>query len=62
MMSVALDDALSLRARGELVCARQQVSVAADLLGRLAGVAHGVLRCREPGAGGALATYPPSSR
>ena len=36
MMSVALDDALSLRARGELVCARQQVSVAADLLGRLA--------------------------
>ena len=38
MMSVALDDALTLRARGELVCARQQVSVAADLLGRLAGV------------------------
>jgi hypothetical protein len=37
MMSVALDDALSLRARGELVCARQQVHVAADLLGRLAG-------------------------
>jgi hypothetical protein len=36
MMSVALDDALSLRARGELVCARQQVRVAADLLGRLA--------------------------
>lgn len=36
MMSVALDDALSLRARGELVCARQQVSMAADLLGRLA--------------------------
>jgi hypothetical protein len=36
MMSVALNDALSLRARGELVCARQQVSVAADLLGRLA--------------------------
>jgi len=35
MMSVALDGALSLRARGELVCARQQVSVAADLLGRL---------------------------
>lgn len=35
MMSVALDDALSLRARGELVCARQQVSVAADFLGRL---------------------------
>ena len=38
MMSGALDDALTLRARGELVCARQQVSVAADLLGRLAGV------------------------
>jgi hypothetical protein len=36
MMSVALDEALSLRARGELVCARQQVSVAADLLERLA--------------------------
>src|ERR1700676_5746669 len=35
MMSVALDDALSLRARGELICARQQVSIAADLLGRL---------------------------
>lgn len=35
MMSVALDDALTLRARGELVCARQQVSVAADLLERL---------------------------
>jgi hypothetical protein len=35
MMSVALDDALSLRASGEVVCARQQVSIAADLLGRL---------------------------
>jgi hypothetical protein len=35
MMSIALDDALSLRARGELVCARQQVSTAADLLERL---------------------------
>ncbi|MBZ5696178.1 MAG: hypothetical protein LAN36_12560 [Acidobacteriia bacterium] len=35
MMSVALDEALSLRASGELVCARQQVSIAADLLGRL---------------------------
>lgn len=32
MMSVALDDALSLRSRGELVCAQQQVAVAADLL------------------------------
>jgi hypothetical protein len=36
MMSVALDDALSLRARGELVCARQQVSVTADLMDSLA--------------------------
>jgi len=35
MMSVALDEALSLRARGELVCARQQVAVVADLQGRL---------------------------
>jgi len=36
MMSVSLDDALSLRARGELVRARQQVSVSADLLEHLA--------------------------
>ncbi|MGH9717354.1 MAG: hypothetical protein ACRD4R_11595 [Candidatus Acidiferrales bacterium] len=36
MMSVALDDALSLRSRGELVCARLQVAVAADLLETLA--------------------------
>ncbi len=36
MMSVALDEALSLRAGGELVCARQQVSISADLLDRLA--------------------------
>jgi hypothetical protein len=36
MMSVALDEALSLRASGELVCARQQVSIAAGLLGRFA--------------------------
>ena len=36
MMSVALDDALSLRARAELVCARQHVSVAAYLLDNLA--------------------------
>lgn len=35
MMSVALDEALSFRASGELICARQQVSVAADLLERL---------------------------
>jgi hypothetical protein len=32
MMSVALDDAFSLRARGELICARQQVCVSGDLL------------------------------
>lgn len=37
MMSIALDDALSLRSRGELVCARQQTSVASDLLEQLAG-------------------------
>jgi len=36
MMSVALDEALTLRTRGELICARQQVSVATDLLARLA--------------------------
>ena len=36
MMSVALNDALSLRARGELVCARQQVSIAAQLFSRFA--------------------------
>ena len=35
MMSVALDEAFSLRSSGELVCARQQVSIAAGLLGRL---------------------------
>jgi hypothetical protein len=35
MMSVALDEALTLRARGELVCACQQVSIAADLFFRL---------------------------
>jgi hypothetical protein len=36
MMSVSLDDAFTLRARGELVRARQQVSISADLLSRLA--------------------------
>lgn len=35
MLSVALDDAISLRTRGELVCARQYVSVSADLLAQL---------------------------
>jgi len=41
MMSVALDDALSLRSRGELICAQQQVRVAAELLGRLTGALLG---------------------
>lgn len=36
MMSVALDESFSRRARGSLVCARQQVAVASDLMGRLA--------------------------
>jgi hypothetical protein len=36
MMSVSLDDAFSLRARGELVRARQQVSVSGELIARLA--------------------------
>jgi hypothetical protein len=36
MMSIALHDALTFRSRGQLICARQQVSVAAELLGRLA--------------------------
>jgi len=35
MLSVALDESLSLRARGELVCSRQQISVTADILRRL---------------------------
>ncbi len=38
MMSVALDDALSLRLRGELVCARQQVEITASLVARFAGL------------------------
>jgi hypothetical protein len=37
MMSVALDDAFSLRLRGELVCARQQVEITASLVARFAG-------------------------
>src|SRR5271167_4747585 len=36
MMSIALDDAVSLRSRGELICARQQVSITAELLEPLA--------------------------
>jgi hypothetical protein len=35
MMSVSLDDSLSLRERGQLVCARQQVSVTAELFERI---------------------------
>jgi hypothetical protein len=35
MMSVALDDALSLRARGELICAQEHVCVSVDLLQRV---------------------------
>jgi hypothetical protein len=35
MVSVSLDEALSLRARGDLVCARQQVSVTTELFERL---------------------------
>jgi hypothetical protein len=37
MMSVALDDALTLRLRGELVCARQQVQITANLVARFSG-------------------------
>jgi hypothetical protein len=36
MLSVALDESLSMRARGELVCSQQQISITADLLRRLA--------------------------
>jgi hypothetical protein len=35
MMSVALDEAFALRSTGELVCARQQVSIASTMLMRL---------------------------
>jgi hypothetical protein len=45
MMSVSLDDAISVRARGELVCARQYVSVSADLLAQLA--AELIRACRS---------------
>jgi hypothetical protein len=38
MMSVALSDALTLRSRGEIVCAREQVVMASDLLARLANI------------------------
>jgi hypothetical protein len=35
MMSVSLDDSLSLRARGEVVCAREQIAVTAELFVRI---------------------------
>lgn len=35
MMSVSLDDSLSLKARGDLVCAREQVAVTAELFDRI---------------------------
>ena len=35
MMSVALDDSLSLKARGDMVCARQQITVTAELFERI---------------------------
>jgi hypothetical protein len=38
MMSVSLDEALARRARGELVCAQQQVGITSDLVLRLNGV------------------------
>jgi hypothetical protein len=44
MMSVALNDALTLRARGEIVCAREQVVMASDLLARLADILIGACR------------------
>lgn len=44
MLSVSLDDAISVRARGELVCARQYVSVSADLLAQLAAELVGACR------------------
>jgi hypothetical protein len=37
MMSVALDEAIARRARGELVCANQQASITAELTRRLTG-------------------------
>ena len=38
MMSVSLDEALARRARGELVCAQQQVAITSELLLRLIGM------------------------
>lgn len=45
MMSVSLDDAISVRTRGELVCARQYVSISADLLAQLAAELVGACGC-----------------
>ena len=58
MMSVALDDALSLRARGDLVCARQQVQITRDLMGRF--VAALVAACNCIAETGKLVTDLPS--
>jgi hypothetical protein len=44
MTSVSLDDAISMRGRGELVGARQYVSVSADLLAQLAAQLVGACR------------------
>ena len=41
MMSVALDDSLSLRMRGELICAQRHVSISSDLLLRLSSELEG---------------------
>ncbi|MGA8144744.1 MAG: hypothetical protein WB987_12720 [Candidatus Acidiferrales bacterium] len=41
MMSVSLDEALAQRARGELVCAQQQVAITSDLMLRLVGALMG---------------------
>jgi hypothetical protein len=41
MMSVSLDEALAQRARGELVCAQQQVAITSDLMLRLARILIG---------------------
>lgn len=35
MLSIALQDAFTFRSRGQLVCARQQVGVACELMGRV---------------------------
>jgi hypothetical protein len=44
MLSVSLDDAISVRARGELVCSREYVLVSADLLAQLAAELLGACR------------------